>query len=651
MYHTGTGVGVDHTGAAATMTWTGANSVTWSTSSSYKHNWSNSGADFTWVNQEVQTNFPSSATRKAITVSGTVIAHGLNISAAGYSFSGGSLTVTNGGIVTTKASQSVRALHRPRRNPGRGRRADPQHHRTAAYDHQRFDLQRRRQHHHLQHDRRRRRAQYRRREARRADPGRHGRGHHLRHNAVQRGHYGQFRRAEHPAAGRGFPHVQRRFFRHSRHDQHQLFHMFTLGAAASTFGGTLNMQQAGTLTFVPPAGVTNTFTGAINTTGPIIQNGAGTTILSGSCAYPTGLTIASGTLGLRDVTNPTLFAGIFRLAAARWEFNNVSVDSNYTGVVSGSGGLNKSGVKKLTISGSSGNVYGGDTNILQGSLDLNKTSGYAIPGNLNLSPTSGVMFVRLLGDNQMAPSATINFSGSTYKFMELLGHGLTVSGISDSTGTAFIENSDSESGDYGTGVLTIDSAASSVFNGCLRNNGGTGTGTLALVKNGSGTLTLSGNRCGIYTGGLTVNDGTLDYSGGILPSCSYTVSGGTLYTGTRYVSIGAFQISGGTVTGTGTLTSSEAYDLQAGTVNVCLGGSVGLNKSTSGTVLLSKNLPGGAYTISGGTLNIGGLVEVDRHVPDQRRHGQRQRHADQFLRLRHPRRHGQHCTSAARRSR
>ena len=73
----------------------------------------------------------------------------------------------------------------------------------------------------------------------------------------------------------------------------------------------------------------------------------------------------------------------------------MSVDSNYTGVISGSGGLSKSGAKKLTISGSSGNVYAGDTNVLQGNLDLNKTSGYAIPGNLNLAPTSGVTFVRL----------------------------------------------------------------------------------------------------------------------------------------------------------------------------------------------------------------------------------------------------------------
>ena len=118
-------------------------------------------------------------------------------------------------------------------------------------------------------------------------------------------------------------------------------------AAASTFGGTLNMQQAGTLTFVPAAGVTNTFTGAINTTGPIIQNGPGTTILSGSCAYPTGLTIASGTLGLRDVTNPTLLAGNFSVGSGTLEFNNVNVDSNYTGVVSGSGGLNKSGAQEV----------------------------------------------------------------------------------------------------------------------------------------------------------------------------------------------------------------------------------------------------------------------------------------------------------------
>ena len=63
-------------------------------------------ANYTWVNQETQANFTASATRKTITIGGTtpkVIAHGLNFSAAGYSISGGSLTVTGGGIVTSES--------------------------------------------------------------------------------------------------------------------------------------------------------------------------------------------------------------------------------------------------------------------------------------------------------------------------------------------------------------------------------------------------------------------------------------------------------------------------------------------------------------------------------------------------------------------
>ena len=119
------------------------------------------------------------------------------------------------------------------------------------------------------------------------------------------------------------------------------------------------------------------------------------------------------------------------------------------------------------------------------------------------------------------------------------------------------------------------------FNGYLRNgNYGSGsTGLLALVKNGSYKLTLSGANCGGFSGGLTVNAGTLDYSAGTLPGlnnsvyCPYTITGGTLNIGTLSASIGAFQITGGTVTGTtGVLTSNAAYDIEAGTVNVALAG-------------------------------------------------------------------------------
>ena len=180
----------------------------------------------------------------------------------------------------------------------------------------------------------------------------------------------------------------------------------------------------------------------------------------------------------------------------------------------------------------------------------------------------------------------------------------------------------------------------------IRNNAG-GSGKLALVKNGTGTLTLTGSNCGQYTGGLTVNAGTLDYSGGTLPNCNYTIAGGTLNTGTLSKSIGTFQITGGTVSGTGTFTSNAAYDVQAGTIGVILAGSgIALNKTTSGTVILTGNntlhrhdhhLRRHAATRHGGTTgSVGGQHRHQRrrHVgrqPRQQHHfhqqDQRHRHA------------------------
>ena len=86
--------GVDYTGTAATNTWKGTTNGTWDTTSGTSANWSNNatGTAFTWVNQELQAVFDSTASHKAITVNGKVIAHGLTISTSGYSFSRGTAT-------------------------------------------------------------------------------------------------------------------------------------------------------------------------------------------------------------------------------------------------------------------------------------------------------------------------------------------------------------------------------------------------------------------------------------------------------------------------------------------------------------------------------------------------------------------------------
>ena len=68
------------------------------------------------------------------------------------------------------------------------------------------------------------------------------------------------------------------------------------------------------------------------------------------------------------------------------------------------------------------------------------------------------------------------------------------------------------------------------------------------------------------------------------------------------------QLTSGSITGTtGVLTSTTAFDLQAGSVSAILGGSVGANKTTAGTVTLSgANTYSGATAINGGTLTLSG---------------------------------------------
>ena len=251
----------------------------------------------------------------------------------------------------------------------------------------------------------------------------------------------------------------------------------------------------------------------------------------------------------------------------------------------------------MTLGGSSGNTYSGATTISSGTVSLAKTSGYAVPGNLTISGGSTYVVVQN-ANPQFSPGAIVTFSSSPH--LEVFGNNVTVGGIS---GAGIVENTEAETTVSSNGTLTVNSAAgsSSSYSGYLRDNAG-GSGTLALVKNGAGSLTLSGSNVGAYSGGLTVNAGLLSYTG-TAPNCNYTLNGGTLnVSGNRSMKV--LQMTGGSLTG-GTITGSSAYDLEAGTVSIALGGTVGFNKTTAGTVSFSKAPPNGPYAISAGTLDLG----------------------------------------------
>jgi autotransporter-associated beta strand protein len=278
--------------------------------------------------------------------------------------------------------------------------------------------------------------------------------------------------------------------------------------------------------------------------------------------------------------------------------------SGYIGNTTGTAGITKTGSGMLVISGTVSNSYNGDTNVVQGILALGKTSGVAIPHDLNLSAPYGSTETRLLGNNQFATSTVINFLGGYWPHLELLSHTTTVGGISDIYGTGVIENTQDQAGTAAT--LRIYNTANYTYSGFIRDTSG-GSGTLAIIKGNAGTLTLTGANCGGYTGGLSVNAGVLDYSGGVLPVCKYMMLGGMLKIGSLSQSIPGFQMYGGTVTGTGTLTSTLAYDFRAGVISVGLGGNADLNKSTAGTISLNTSAPSGNYLVSGGVLNLNGL--------------------------------------------
>ena len=390
------------------------------------------------------------------------------------------------------------------------------------------------------------------------------------------------------------------------------------GSGAAGFTGPITLGSATTIGVGNAATLTLSDGIAGGATAGLTKAGVGTLVLNGAGTYSGGTTIQSGavtagnatalgtgattvatgsTLNIDGVTltSPaTLSLGGSLIGVGSAAYNGaVSIASSTaligTGPASSDAltlnspltglGLTKVGAGTLSLSGA--NAYTGSTTINGGTLALN--AGATLPASL---PTT------------LAGGTTLRLNGTAQQ-------------IGDLTGGA---GAQLELG----ATLTVTENGLTAFAGAISGPGN-------LIKDGSGTLTLSGANS--YSGTTNINAGTLTVSGsGTLGADAAAVaSGATLnLAGVTLTSPSTLNLSGsgvggiGALTGTGTagyngaITLGGATTVGVGTLGdtLTLGGGIAgagmaLTKVGAGTLVLN-----GAGGYSGGTSIDAGVVRA-----------------------------------------
>jgi autotransporter-associated beta strand protein len=312
-----------------------------------------------------------------------------------------------------------------------------------------------------------------------------------------------------------------------------------------------------------------------------------------------------------------------------------------SGVISGAGGLTKTGPSDLQLSGAGANTYSGPTTVSAGFLSLNKTAADgAVPGALSIGSSATAGTVTLQNVNQIANTSTVSLGRlgtfNLNNFGETIGS-LNMSGGSVQLGGALLGlTGDVTATSAGSGLTitpaTISGSSSALGLGLLAStttftvNDGPAADDLVISVPilGVGTLNKAGagemlwTAANVYSGQTNVNAGVLKITnaaglGGSSGSGTGTVvaSGATLDIGAPGATIAeALTLNGSGAGNAGALrfsnlTSSNPTNGLAGTIT--LTGSVTLASDTTINVV-----PTGPSTVkvSGAVRGVGGLNKV-----------------------------------------
>jgi autotransporter-associated beta strand protein len=361
----------------------------------------------------------------------------------------------------------------------------------------------------------------------------------------------------------------------------------------STIAGTngLSKTSSGTLTL----GGANTYSGTTDV-------GAGTLLIGNDSALGSStLNLSGGTVGSQGphtVNNTVLLSANSTIGGS----DNLSFAGNFS----------QSGNRTLTFNNSGLTVFSGPTFTLSDSgtrtLTLNiNGGGVLISSVVQNGPSStgdslvknGTGTLTLSGNNTFSGPLTVNGgalqlgTGSAGRGTLVFGPGTT---LQEPAGPAVTIGNNINFTGGGNRTFQIDNTTTA--SGLI-----SGAGS-QLTKTGVGNLIFSGSSANTFSGGLTVNSGTVTAAKvNGFGSGPLVVNSGTADIGTFNQTATSVTLVSGTISGTSGLLSSSSYALQSGTVSAQLGGAASLTKTTTGTVnLTGANTYTGTTTVSGGTL-------------------------------------------------
>ena len=377
-------------------------------------------------------------------------------------------------------------------------------------------------------------------------------------------------------------------------------------------------STSGAISATAGAAITQSGSGAFATTGGLTTN---TSSANGNQSLT-----ASGTVGITSFNagtgTITLNSGKFSLIAANGINASSSLNVNggtlaiagfsdtvagvtlTTGSITGSGGTLTSTSTFAAQSGTVSAILGGSVGLTMsgsGTLTLDGADTYTGLTTIN----SGTVVVGSATALGPAAHAAVAF-GASSGTLSLNGNSISLTGLTTTNATPIVQNANAAAA-----TLTITNTAANTYAGLLQD--GTGGGALALVVNGTNTLTLSGANT--YGGGTTVTGGTLQAGNqnafGQSGSQITIQSGATLDLNGNGNNSYNFSVSGGGVGGNGAIVNNGASAASISYVSLTGDTVFGGTASWSISSINNQETPTQYFQGNGFSLTKVGANEVD----------------------------------------